>query len=233
MYYFNEAATLFNAGDGEDAVAAADKAIAADPTKADAYYIKGQALIQKATVDPKTNKITAPPGCVEAYQKYLELQPTGPRADEVKGILQGIGATITKPSTKPLLERSSLSKHERPRADVRSGPLAFCGSLGCQPVSARSSASSEALEIVRTHALALSQPDQEFVELLRFTSGEFWPRRSALTAISRRSIAPHATASVCAQPSGIRASDSALLARCGRARFGGAAKSRSAPRSRS
>ena len=94
MYYFNEAATLFNSGDGEDAVSAADKAIAADPNKADAYYIKGQALIQKATVDPKTNKITAPPGCVEAYQKYLELQPTGPRADEVKGILQGIGASI-------------------------------------------------------------------------------------------------------------------------------------------
>ena len=94
MYYFNEAATLFNSGDGDDAVAAADKAIAADPTKADAYYIKGQALIQKATVDPKTNKITAPPGCVEAYQKYLELQPEGPRAEEVKGVLQGIGATV-------------------------------------------------------------------------------------------------------------------------------------------
>lgn len=94
MYYYNEAATLFNAGAGEEAAAAADKAIAIDPTRADAYYIKGQALIAKATVDPKTNKITAPPGCVEAYQKYLELQPTGPRADEVKGILQGIGATI-------------------------------------------------------------------------------------------------------------------------------------------
>lgn len=94
MYYFNEAATLFNAGDSEGAVAAADKAVAADPAKADAYYIKGQALIQKATVDPKTNKITAPPGCVEAYQKYLELQPTGPRADEVKGILQGIGEAV-------------------------------------------------------------------------------------------------------------------------------------------
>ena len=94
MYYFNEAATLFNAGDAEGAAAAADKAIVADPTKADAYYIKGQALIQKATVDPKTNKITTPPGCVEAYQKYLELVPTGPRADEVKGILQGIGEPI-------------------------------------------------------------------------------------------------------------------------------------------
>jgi hypothetical protein len=94
MYYFNEAATLFNAGDGDGAAAAADKAIVADPAKADAYYIKGQALIQKATVDSKTNKITVPPGCVDAYQKYLELVPTGPRADEVKGILAGIGESI-------------------------------------------------------------------------------------------------------------------------------------------
>ena len=75
--------------------AAADKAIAADPTKADAYYIKGQALIQKATVDPKTNKITAPPECIAAYQKYLALAPTGPHADEIKGILQGIGESVT------------------------------------------------------------------------------------------------------------------------------------------
>ncbi len=94
MYLFNEAATLYNAGKTEDAAVAADKAIAADPKRADAYYIKGQALIPKATVDPKTQKITAPPGCVEAYQQYLELAPTGPRAEEVKTILTGIGAQV-------------------------------------------------------------------------------------------------------------------------------------------
>jgi tetratricopeptide (TPR) repeat protein len=94
MYYFNEAATLFNAGDGDDAAAAADKAITADPAKAQAYYIKGQALIQKASVDEKTQKVTVPPGCVEAYQKYLELAPDGPQAEEVKNILTGIGQPI-------------------------------------------------------------------------------------------------------------------------------------------
>jgi hypothetical protein len=94
-YYFNEAATLFNANAMDEAAAAADKATTADPTKVEAYYIKGQALIQKATVDPKTNKITAPPECVAAYQKYLELAPTGPHAEEIKGILQGIGESIT------------------------------------------------------------------------------------------------------------------------------------------
>jgi len=94
-YYFNEAATLFNANAMDEAAAAADKATTADPTKVEAYYIKGQALIQKATVDPKTNKITAPPECVAAYQKYLELAPTGPHAEEIKGILQGIGESVT------------------------------------------------------------------------------------------------------------------------------------------
>ena len=28
-----------------------------------------------------------PPGCAEAYQKYLDLAPTGPYANDVKGIL--------------------------------------------------------------------------------------------------------------------------------------------------
>jgi tetratricopeptide (TPR) repeat protein len=93
-YYYNEAATLFNASDMPDAAAAADKAIAADPTKVDAYYIKGQALIGNATVDPKTNVITAPPDCIAAYQKYLELAPTGPHAEEIKQILEGIGAKV-------------------------------------------------------------------------------------------------------------------------------------------
>jgi len=102
MYYFNEAATLLNANDTDGAAAAADKAIAADPAKADAYYIKGQALIQKATVDEKTSKVVVPPGCVEAYQQYLVLVPTGPRADEVKGILTGIGEPIkSSVSNKP------------------------------------------------------------------------------------------------------------------------------------
>lgn len=94
MYYFNEAATLFNASDMDGAAAAAQKAITADPTKVEAYYILGQSLIQKATVDPKTNVITAPPECIAAYQKYLELAPNGPHAEEIKGILQGIGVKV-------------------------------------------------------------------------------------------------------------------------------------------
>ncbi len=94
VYFLNEAIVLYKASKTDDAALAADKAIAADPTKADAYYIKGQSLIQKVTVDPKTQKPVAPPGCMDAYQKYLELEPDGPHATEVKEILTGMGEQI-------------------------------------------------------------------------------------------------------------------------------------------
>lgn len=97
MFYANEAIVLAKSGGQPDAVvAAADKAIAADPKKPIPYYLKGQALIGKATVDPKTQKIVAPPGCEEAYQKYLELDPNGPMANDAKGILEQIGSKQSK-----------------------------------------------------------------------------------------------------------------------------------------
>lgn len=93
-YYLNEAIILYRLQKSDESAAAADKAIAADPTKADAFFVKGQDLITKASVDPKTQKVTAPPECIEAYQRYLALAPTGPHAEEVKQILAGIGEKI-------------------------------------------------------------------------------------------------------------------------------------------
>jgi tetratricopeptide (TPR) repeat protein len=93
MYYTNETIILSRAGQPDATAEAADKAIAADPTKPIPYYLKGQALIGKATVD-KAGKIVAPPGCVEAYQKYLELAPDGQFAKEVTDVLTGMGQTI-------------------------------------------------------------------------------------------------------------------------------------------
>lgn len=95
MYFTNETIVLARSGQNGDAVAAAaDKAIAADPTKPIPYYLKGQALIAKASVDPKTQKITAPPGCAEAYQKYLELAPDGQFAPDAQNILTSMGQTV-------------------------------------------------------------------------------------------------------------------------------------------
>jgi len=103
MHYRNEAIMMDRAGQGDATVAAADKAIAADPNSAIPYYLKGKALINKATVDPKTQKVVAPPGTTEAYQKYLELDPTGPFSADAKSILAELGTTVNtnyKASTK-------------------------------------------------------------------------------------------------------------------------------------
>ena len=95
-YYTNEAIVFSKTGNGDAQATAADKAIAADPNNALAYYLKGQGLVAKMTVDAKGNYV-APPGCLEAYQKYLELAPTGPYATEVKAVLD---ATHTQVQSK-------------------------------------------------------------------------------------------------------------------------------------
>jgi len=92
QYYFNTGAVLTNAGKVDDAVAAFDKVIATDPTKADAYYWKGVNMIGKATL--QGDKMVAPPGTAESFQKYLELQPTGQYADAAKQMLASIGASV-------------------------------------------------------------------------------------------------------------------------------------------
>jgi tetratricopeptide (TPR) repeat protein len=92
-YYFNEGAILTNSGKYDQAIAAFDKTIQADPTKADAYYQKGVNLLGKATMKPD-GTMSAPEGTAEAFNKYLELAPTGPNADAAKQMLASIGAKV-------------------------------------------------------------------------------------------------------------------------------------------
>jgi tetratricopeptide (TPR) repeat protein len=91
LYLKNEAVIFYQEHNPDAQAVAADKAVKADPTLAIAYYLKGNGLVAKTTVDPKTQKLTAPPGCIEAYKKYLELDPNGAFAGEVRGILVGFG----------------------------------------------------------------------------------------------------------------------------------------------
>ena len=49
-------------------------------------------LLGKATI--KGDKMEAPPGTSEAFNKYLELQPTGPFAEPAKQMLESIGAKV-------------------------------------------------------------------------------------------------------------------------------------------
>lgn len=91
-YYFNEGAVFTNAGKVDEANSAFDKCIAADPTRAEAYYQKGLNLLGKATL--QGDKTVAPPGTAEAFQKYLELKPTGPNAENAKALLATLGASV-------------------------------------------------------------------------------------------------------------------------------------------
>jgi tetratricopeptide (TPR) repeat protein len=98
MYYENETIMMdrlsgSNPAAADGIVPAADKAIAADPNRPIPYYLKGRALVSKATIDPKTQKIVAPAGCEDAYQKYLQLAPAGPFAPEAKQILAEMDQT--------------------------------------------------------------------------------------------------------------------------------------------
>jgi tetratricopeptide (TPR) repeat protein len=94
IFLKNESVIFSQVGNTDAQAAAADEAIKADPKMAIAYYLKAQGLIVKASVDPKTNSYIAPPGCLEAYQKYLELAPNGQFAGEVKSILDSFGQKV-------------------------------------------------------------------------------------------------------------------------------------------
>jgi tetratricopeptide (TPR) repeat protein len=91
----NQAVIFFQMHNSDAQVAAADEAIKVSPNDPILYYIKGQGLVGSSTIDPKTNRIVLPPDCQTAYQKYLELAPTGQFADEVAGILQQAGQKVT------------------------------------------------------------------------------------------------------------------------------------------
>jgi tetratricopeptide (TPR) repeat protein len=91
LYLRNETTFFFQTGNSDGQLAAAEKAIAVDPTRAILYYFKAQALTSKATVDPKTQKMVLPPGCAEAYQKYLQIEPNGQFAPDTRSLLAAAG----------------------------------------------------------------------------------------------------------------------------------------------
>jgi tetratricopeptide (TPR) repeat protein len=94
FYFTNEAKIFFQTNQPDAQVAAADEAIAIAPNSAVLYYLKGNGLVGKTTQDEKTKKLVAPPGCIEAYQKYLELDPTGSYSGDVKQILASFNQPI-------------------------------------------------------------------------------------------------------------------------------------------
>jgi tetratricopeptide (TPR) repeat protein len=88
---FNLCATAYNVGDAQTAKTWCRKAIAADPRKADAYFVEGSILFADGTTT-KDNKFLPVPGTIEDLRKYLELAPGGAHANDVKEMLKYAGA---------------------------------------------------------------------------------------------------------------------------------------------
>ncbi len=118
--YFNIGAVLTNAGKADDAIAAFDKCIAADPTRAEAYYQKGVNLLGKATL--QGDKTVARAGHCRGLPEVPGIAPTGPNAQSAKDLLASIGSKVeTSFGTKKKPPKSSYFRIQ-PYAEGRLKP---------------------------------------------------------------------------------------------------------------
>jgi tetratricopeptide (TPR) repeat protein len=97
-YYYNLGAVLANTNQNDQAAEAFKKSMATGYTEA--YYQYGLTLVAKATTGPD-GKTVAPDGTIQAFQKYLELAPTGPNAQPAKDMLAFLGSPIETNFQKP------------------------------------------------------------------------------------------------------------------------------------
>jgi tetratricopeptide (TPR) repeat protein len=92
--WLNFGIVLYNSNRLAEAVVPLKKATALNPKNADAWYLLGASML--ATIDTKQvgEKLTyiIQPGTVEAYQKYLELEPNGVHANDARAALQSLQA---------------------------------------------------------------------------------------------------------------------------------------------
>jgi tetratricopeptide (TPR) repeat protein len=92
--YFNMGANLVNGGQPDKAAEYFKKATDADPNYAEAWYQYGSLLMMQGKVDPKSGAQTYPADTAAALKKYLDLQPSGPHAQEATSMLQAMGETV-------------------------------------------------------------------------------------------------------------------------------------------
>jgi tetratricopeptide (TPR) repeat protein len=92
-YYFNLGAVLTNSGNLDGAVDAFRGATEKDPTYAAAYYQLGVSLVGKAEMKDD-GSIQPVPGTVEAFEKYLELEPAGANAPGAQSMIQSLSGSV-------------------------------------------------------------------------------------------------------------------------------------------
>jgi len=101
--FYNLGALLTNNGQSEAAAKAFKMAIDSapdNPRNVESYYQYGLSLAAQATV-AADGKFVFPPGTVEAFQKYIDLAPTGPNAQACKDMITQLGGSIQTTFTNP------------------------------------------------------------------------------------------------------------------------------------
>ncbi len=109
----NIGVVLYNTNQLQAAVTPLQKATQVNPNDADAWFLLGNALMNTMQSKMVNGKLTAVvvPGTVEAFQKYLELAPNGPEADQARQslmALQQLGAGV---DTKFIAPGDKKKKH--------------------------------------------------------------------------------------------------------------------------
>lgn len=91
--YFRIAAAYVRTGRPEEAVEAFRKSLEVDPQNAESQYQLAVTLVSMATVTDDGQTIPAP-GTLEAYQRYLEIEPMGSHAAEAKTMITALSSKV-------------------------------------------------------------------------------------------------------------------------------------------
>ncbi len=96
MYYLNLGVIFYNAGNLQAAIEPFRKVTQAEPNRAEAHYFLGMCLFNQAEYKAEGgNYLMIPkPGTVEAFQKYLELEPNGRFAKDAQETLTLIEQSV-------------------------------------------------------------------------------------------------------------------------------------------
>ncbi len=104
QYYFNLGAVMVNSNNTQGAIDAFTKATEVAPDYANAYYQLATVLVGTAQMKDDGTVVPAP-GTVEAYQKYLDLDPSGPYAASAQAMVQSLSGTLETTFEQPKKRR--------------------------------------------------------------------------------------------------------------------------------
>lgn len=107
--WYNLGVVLYYANNVAQAVDPLKKATALAPNTPDAWYLLGAALLATMQTKQEGDKITyiVTPGTAEAYQRYLELAPSGSHAPDAQAALQGLQSLGVGVETKIKVKKKS------------------------------------------------------------------------------------------------------------------------------